>query len=254
MTEKLRHIDLSHTIEHGMITYKGFPAPIVCDWLSREDSRSRYEAGTEFQIGKIEMVANTGTYIDSPFHRYADGIDIAGLPLEGLVGIECVVIRIDEDVTSIGPDCFNELDFRGKAVLVNTRWDRHWRTDAYFEDHPHLVEPSARRLVEGGAILVGIDSAWPRNPDNRAHVQSRPGSGQRCTPHRCPCRGSRNGLVSSEGVRDPALIRWPRLFARDRLGVSQQLEQGPQNREYTHHRHLRKRNFAWPLPAPREDR
>jgi len=158
MPEKVRHIDLSHTIEDGMITYKGFPAPIVCDWLSREDSRSRYEAGTEFQIGKIEMVANTGTYIDSPFPRYADGIDIAGLPLDGLVGIECVVIRIDEDVTSIGPDCFNELDFRGKAVLVNTRWDRHWRTDQYFEDHPYLSEASARRLVEGGAILVGIDS------------------------------------------------------------------------------------------------
>jgi len=158
MPEKVRHIDLSHIIEDGMITYKGFPAPLVCDWLSRADSRSRYEAGTEFQIGKIEMVANTGTYIDSPFHRYADGIDIAGLPLEGLVGIECVVVRIDDDVTSIGPDCFNDLDYRGKAVLVNTRWDRHWRTDQYFEDHPHLSEASARILIEGGAILVGIDS------------------------------------------------------------------------------------------------
>lgn len=158
MPGKVRHIDLSHTIEDGMITYKGFPAPLICDWLSRADSRSRYEAGTEFQIGKIEMVANTGTYIDSPFHRYADGIDIAGLPLDGLVGIECVVIRIDDDVTSIGPDCFNDLDFRGKAVLVNSRWDRHWTTDQYFENHPHLVEASARRLVEGGAIIVGIDS------------------------------------------------------------------------------------------------
>ncbi len=141
-----------------MITYKGFPAPLVCDWLSRADSRSRYEPGTEFQIGKIEMVANTGTYIDSPFHRYADGIDIAELPLDGLVGIECVVVRIDDDVTSIGPDCFNDLDFLGKAVLINTRWDRHWGTDQYFEDHPYLDEASARRLIEGGAILVGIDS------------------------------------------------------------------------------------------------
>jgi kynurenine formamidase len=158
MAEKVRHIDLSHTIEDGMITYKGFPAPLICDYLSREESRNRYEAGTEFQIGRIEMVANTGTYIDSPFHRFADGVDIAGLQLDGLAGIECVVVRIDDDVTSIGPDCFNDLDFRGKAVLVNTRWDRHWRTDKYFEDHPHLVEASARRLVEGGAILVGIDS------------------------------------------------------------------------------------------------
>ena len=141
-----------------MVTYKGFPAPVVCDWLSRVDSRSRYDSGTEFQIGRIEMVANTGTYIDSPFHRYEDGIDIAGLPLENLVSVECVVIRIDDEVTSIGPDCFNELDFRGKAVLVNTRWDRHWRTDQYFENHPYLAEASARRLIDGGAIIVGIDS------------------------------------------------------------------------------------------------
>jgi len=158
MAEKLRHIDLSHIIEDGMITYKGFPAPVICDYLSREESRNRYDAGTEFQIGKIEMIANTGTYIDSPFHRYPDGIDISELSLDSLVGVECIVVRIDEDVTSIGPDCFNDLDFCGKAVLVNTRWDRHWRTDPYFENHPHLVEASARRLVEGEAILVGIDS------------------------------------------------------------------------------------------------
>jgi kynurenine formamidase len=154
----LLHIDLSHVIEDGMITYKDFPAPLICDWLSREESRKRYEHGTEFQIGKIEMVANTGTYIDSPFHRYADGIDISELPLEKLAGIECVVVRIDDDVTSIGPDCFNELDFRGKAVLIDTRWDQHWRTDKYFVDHPYLAEASARLLADGGAILVGIDS------------------------------------------------------------------------------------------------
>ena len=170
-----------------MVTYKNFPAPIVCDWLSRVDSRSRYESGTEFQIGKIEMVANTGTYIDSPFHRYADGIDISELALENLAAVECVVIRIDDDVTSIGPDCFNELDFRGKAVLVNTRWDRHWRTDPYFENHPHLVEASARRLIEGGAILVGIDSY---NMDSVANP-SRPvhtlllGSGVPIIEHMC---------------------------------------------------------------------
>src|SRR4051812_8244284 len=102
MGKKLRQIDLSHIIEDGMITYKGFPAPVICDFLSREDSRARYEKGTEFQIGKIEMVANTGTYIDSPFHRYADGIDISELPLERLAGIDCIVVRIDEDVQSIG--------------------------------------------------------------------------------------------------------------------------------------------------------
>jgi kynurenine formamidase len=187
MPEKLRHIDLSHIIEDGMVTYKNFPAPIVCDWLSRVDSRSRYEPGTEFQIGKIEMVANTGTYIDSPFHRYADGIDISELALENLAAVECVVIRIDDDVTSIGPDCFNELDFRGKAVLVNTRWDRHWRTDPYFENHPHLVEASARRLIEGGAILVGIDSYnidSVANPSRPVHTLLL-GSGVPIIEHMC---------------------------------------------------------------------
>jgi kynurenine formamidase len=187
MPEKLRHIDLSHIIEDGMVTYKNFPAPIVCDWLSRVDSRSRYESGTEFQIGKIEMVANTGTYIDSPFHRYADGIDISELALENLAAVECVVIRIDDDVTSIGPDCFNELDFRGKAVLVNTRWDRHWRTDPYFENHPHLVEASAPRLIEGGAILVGIDSYnidSVANPSRPVHTLLL-GSGVPIIEHMC---------------------------------------------------------------------
>ena len=170
-----------------MVTYKNFPAPVVCDWLSRVDSRSRYESGTEFQIGKIEMVANTGTYIDSPFHRYADGIDISELALENLAAVECVVIRIDDDVTSIGPDCFNELDFRGKAVLVNTRWDRHWRTDPYFENHPHLVEASARRLIEGGAILVGIDSYnidSVANPSRPVHTLLL-GSGVPIIEHMC---------------------------------------------------------------------
>lgn len=151
-----RHIDLSHVIESGMITYKGFPAPLICDYMSREESRAKYEAGTEFQIGKIEMVANTGTYIDSPFHRYADGADISELELHRLVDIDCVVVRSGEN--SIGRELFAGLDFRGKAVLVNTGWDRHWRTDAYFENHPHLTESAARYLVEGGAVIVGIDS------------------------------------------------------------------------------------------------
>jgi len=141
-----------------MITYENFPAPVICDWLSRVDSRSKYEAGTEFQIGKIEMVANTGTYIDSPFHRYENGIDISELDLDSLADVDCVVVRIDLDVVSVGPDCFNGLDFQGKAVLVNTGWDRHWRTDQYFENHPHLDQAAAQALIAGGAKIVGIDS------------------------------------------------------------------------------------------------
>jgi kynurenine formamidase len=158
MAEKLKHIDLSHIVEDGMITYKGLPAPIICDWMSREQSRSRYAEGTEFHIGRIEMVANTGTYIDSPFHRYADGIDVSELPLDKLAGVECVVVRIAEDVKAIGAEAFRGADVKNKALLVNTGWDRHWRTDQYFENHPHLTELAARYLVDVGALVVGIDS------------------------------------------------------------------------------------------------
>lgn len=155
---RIRCIDLSHVIEHDMVTYRGLPAPIICDFLSREDSRSRYESGTEFQIGKIEMVANTGTYIDSPFHRYPDGRDISQLLLADLVGLECVVVRVTSIEGAIGIEALSSIDPRGKAVLFNTGWDQHWRTEKYFENHPHLDASGARFLADNGALLVGIDS------------------------------------------------------------------------------------------------
>ncbi len=151
-------IDLSHTIEQGMITYKGLPAPLICDYLSREASRSRYAPGTEFHIGRIDMVGNTGTYLDSPFHRYVDGDDLAALPLDKLASLDCVVARIEPLQQSIDRLPFAERDVRGKAVLVHTGWDRHWRTDQYFESHPHLTGELAQWLVDAGARLVGIDS------------------------------------------------------------------------------------------------
>jgi arylformamidase len=156
-----RLIDLSHTIEHGLITYKGLPAPIICDYLSREASRQFYAAGTEFQIGKIEMVANTGTYIDSPFHRYADGHDLSELALHQLAQLDGVVVRRpfdDAGGLAVDVDSFTGLELAGKAVLVHTGWDRHWRTEQYFENHPFLTEAAARHLVAAGAMLVGIDS------------------------------------------------------------------------------------------------
>ena len=155
-----RLIDVSHTVEHGMITYKGLPAPHICDYLSREASRERYAPGTEFQIGKIEMVANTGTYVDSPFHRYADGKDLADLPLESsLANLECVVVRVGRSAgRAIDRLPLAPADVRGRAVLVQTGWDRHWRTDAYYEGHPHLTGELAEWLVGAGAALVGIDS------------------------------------------------------------------------------------------------
>ena len=154
-----RFIDLSHTVEHGMITFKGLPAPIICDYLSREESRSRYEPGTEFQIGKIEMVSNTGTYIDAPFHRYANGKDLSELALEKLAHLDTVVVRADyRNGIEVGKHFFENVSVKGKAVLVNTNWSTFWRTDAYFENHSFLTEDAAIYLRDQGAILVGIDS------------------------------------------------------------------------------------------------
>ena len=157
MSDSRRLIDLSHAIEAGMVTYKGLPAPLVCDHLSREASRGHYEPGTEFQIGRIEMVGNTGTYLDTPFHRYADGEDLSEVGLERVAGLPGLVVRA-EGLQAVDRDRFEDRDLRGRAVLVHTGWARHWRTDAYFEDHPFLTEAAAAFLVEAGAALVGIDS------------------------------------------------------------------------------------------------
>lgn len=140
-----------------MITYKGLPAPLICDFLSREASRAYYSPGTEFQIGRIDMVANTGTYLDSPFHRYGDGKDLAQLPLASLANLEGVVVRASGG-RAIGREAFRGVTVRGRAVLVETGWARRWRTDAYFEGHPFLTRDAADHLAGEGAALVGVDS------------------------------------------------------------------------------------------------
>jgi arylformamidase len=154
-----RLIDLSHTIEHGMTTYPGLPGPVICDYLSREASRKHYAGGVEFHIGKIEMVANTGTYVDSPFHRYRDGQDLADLALESLANLEAVVVRVDwGEGRAIPAERFHELPLENKAVLVQTGWDRHWRTEQYLSGHPFLTGEAAAYLADAGVKLVGIDS------------------------------------------------------------------------------------------------
>jgi len=154
-----RLVDLSHTVEHGMVTYKGLPAPIICDYLSREQSRALYAPGTEFHIGKIEMVANTGTYLDSPFHRFADGKDLSALDLPAVAELEGIVVRVTGmQGRTIGRAALMPYDVRGKAVLVHTGWDAHWRTDQYFEGHPFLTADAAAYLVASGAALVDLDS------------------------------------------------------------------------------------------------
>ncbi|MGZ3834821.1 MAG: cyclase family protein, partial [Mucilaginibacter sp.] len=157
-------IDLSHVIENGLVTYKGLPAPIICDYLSRENSKKFYEEGTTFQIGKIEMVSNTGTYIDCPFHRFENGKDLSEVELESFADIEGIVIRVPYTETlSITAERLMNYDIEGRAVLIHTGWDKHWNTDAYYEKHPYLTKEAAEYLRDSGAKLVGIDS---HNIDN----------------------------------------------------------------------------------------
>jgi kynurenine formamidase len=154
-----RFVDLSHEIEHGMVTYPGLAVPVISDWLSRDASRAKYAAGTTFQIGKIEMIANTGTYMDAPFHRHAGGGDIAAYPLEAVADLDGVVVRATARAgRGLDAGVFRGRDVRGKAVLVHTGWDAHWRTPAYGTGHPFLTRDAAEHLVGAGAALVGIDS------------------------------------------------------------------------------------------------
>ena len=154
-----RYIDLSHAIEDGMITYRGLPGPVISDHLSREVSAEHYADGTTFQIGKIEMVANTGTYVDSPFHRFEDGKDLSQLPLTSLANLDGCVVRVtSRQARAIDASTFSGIDLTGKAVLVHTAWSRHWNSEQYFQDHPFLTEDAAVFLRDAGASLVGIDS------------------------------------------------------------------------------------------------
>ena len=160
MSRDFKLIDVCHTVEHGMITYKGLPAPVISDYLSREESHTRYAPGTEFHIGKIEMVANTGTYLDSPFHRYARGKDLAALDLYSLANLDGIVVRWTNNAEpAITEKAFNGVNVENKAVLVHTGWDKHWRTEEYASgNHPYLTEEAATYLAKHNATLVGIDS------------------------------------------------------------------------------------------------
>ena len=164
-------IDLSHRIENGLVTYKGLPAPIICDYLSRENSKNIYEEGTSFQIGKIEMVTNTGTYLDCPFHRFENGKDLSEIGLESFTDLDGIVISIPfSETLSITEDHLISYKLLDRAVLIHTGWDRHWNTENYYEHHPSLTKGAAEYLRDSGVKLVGIDS---HNIDNTAG-KSRP--------------------------------------------------------------------------------
>ncbi len=153
-----RLIDLSHPIEHGMVTYPGLPGPVISDFLGREASRGHYAGGTTFHIARVRMVGNTGTYLDAPFHRYADGPDVAALPLDRLAHLEGVVVDAGNAGREIEADRFVSRDVAGKAVLIRTGWDAHWRTPRYAEGHPFLTRSAAEHLADARPALVGIDS------------------------------------------------------------------------------------------------
>jgi kynurenine formamidase len=151
-------IDLSHNIEDGMITYRGLPGPAISDHLNRDASAEHYADGTTFQIGKIEMVANTGTYIDAPFHRYSEAGDLSDFKLNAIANLDGLLLHADPQTRAIPQDLFKDHDLKGKAVLIHTGWDRHWRTDQYFENHPFFSRAAADYLSKTQAALVGIDS------------------------------------------------------------------------------------------------
>ncbi|HTR02031.1 MAG TPA: cyclase family protein [Thermoanaerobaculia bacterium] len=153
-----RVVDLSHPIEHGMITLPGLPGPVISDFLGREASRGHYAGGTTFHIARVRMVANTGTYVDAPFHRYAEGKDVGSLPLESLADLDGVVVDAPSGGRAVDADRFEGRSLRGKAVLVRTGWDAHWRTPRYADGHPFLTRAAAESLAGAGPALVGIDS------------------------------------------------------------------------------------------------
>lgn len=155
----LELVDLSHPIEHGMLTYPGLPVPVIADHLSRADSRERYRGEAEFHIARIEMVANTGTYIDAPFHRFDGATDIGELPLASVAYLRGVLVHLAPAHRALNVEDVTGHDLRGAALLVHTGWSRYWRTDSYGDPaHPYVSRAAAEVLAESGAALVGIDS------------------------------------------------------------------------------------------------
>lgn len=157
-----RIVDLSHPIRAGLVTYPGLPAPEITPFLTREDSRGRYAPGTEFAMDVITMIGNTGTYLDSPFHRYAEGPDLAGLDLATLVDLPTEVFALADawspESRGLGAEAFAGRDVRGAAVLLHTGWDRGFGTEGYGHGAPFLTRDGAQALIDAGAALVGIDS------------------------------------------------------------------------------------------------
>ena len=152
-----KFVELSHPIVDGMKAYPGYPSPQIGAYITRDESRARYDGKAEFYIGKVEMVCNVGTYLDSPFHRYANGPDLSRIPLESIAGLDGLVLDgTPTENRSISIDC-NQSDLSGRAVLVRTGWDERWGTDRYWELGPYLSDSTIDVLLRGKVALVGVD-------------------------------------------------------------------------------------------------
>ncbi len=215
-----RYVDLSHVVEHGMVTHPGIPTPSITTFLSYDDSRGRYAPGVEFQIARLEMVANTGTYVDAPAHRFRGAPDLSALPLERLAGAPIVVVPGDPAARAIGPEAFAGIDVRDRAVLVRTGWDRHWGTDAYLSGNPFLTAAAARLLAEAGPAIVGIDSLNVDDigdPERPAHTAIL-GAGIPLVEHLCsldrlePSGGGSSGSVAGRFFAVPVAVRGMATF------------------------------------------
>jgi arylformamidase len=154
----LTFIEVSHPVVPGMKTYPGLPEPSVDVVFDYEASRERYQGKAEFFIASLHLCGNTGTYVDSPIHRYRDGADLAGLPLERLANLETVVVDCSGAERAIGPEALAEVELRYRAVLVRTDFSLHWGTEEYFGPNPFLTAEACEMLVRQGALFVGIDS------------------------------------------------------------------------------------------------
>ena len=200
-----RVVDLSHPIRAGLVTYPGLPAPTITPHLTREDSRTRYAPGTEFAMDVIHMIGNTGTYLDSPFHRYADGSDLAGLDLSSLVGLRAEVFHLEDawDAARRGirSTTLADRDVRGAAVLLHTGWDRLVRQPEYGTGAPFLTGEAAQWLIDAGAVLVGIDSL------NIDDVDPSTGSRRRAPRAQSAARGGRARRRAPHEPRRPATAR-----------------------------------------------
>jgi arylformamidase len=152
-------IDLSHRIEAGMVTNPGMPVPEFFDHLTRDEAERVYAPGVRFHIGRISMIANTGTYIDSPFHRYDDATDLSGLAMNAIADVPGVVVRVaNTGRRAIDVADLEHIDVKGRAVLIHTNWAQHWRTERYGIEARFLTAAATQWLVDQGAALVGIDS------------------------------------------------------------------------------------------------